>query len=250
MKKQVTFAESQKIHRLHQEEALQRRTGMNKSKMAVTDASVNFNSGLRMNRAAAERCEPQLQHGTTIQIPKTMSTGPFLQHAALTPAQKDYLYTIAASYSTAHVRNLITQHYMNVLQRCVRAGCSPERDDLVATSVISLGTDASEKHRSKLPLTVKHKAKINTSARSSGKSFLPKIPNSQARLSNTSASKQRKMKKRTSSSPSLRRKSPRRARTKLLEEEEEEDEGLDDSLSECLSSLSVGQWDDDTLSDL
>ncbi|KAL7379829.1 hypothetical protein ABVT39_006637 [Epinephelus coioides] len=135
---------------------------MNESKM-VTDAGVNFNNGLRMNRAAAERCEPQLQHGTTIQIPKTMSTGPFLQHAALTPAQKDYLYTIAASYSTAHVRNLITQHYMNVLQRCVRAG----------------------------------------------------------------------------------------ARTKLLEEdEEEEDERLDDSLSECLSSLCVGQWDDDTLSDL
>lgn len=41
------------------------------------------------------------------------------------------------------------------------------------------------------------------------------------------------------------------ARIRLLaEEEEEEEEGLDDSLSECLSSLSLGDWDDDTFSDL
>lgn len=38
------------------------------------------------------------------------------------------------------------------------------------------------------------------------------------------------------------------ARIRLLEEEDEE--GLDDSLSECLSSLSLGDWDDDTFSDL
>lgn len=30
----------------------------------------------------------------------------------------------------------------------------------------------------------------------------------------------------------------------------EEEEGLTDSLSDCLSSLSVGEWDDDVLSDL
>uniref|UniRef100_A0A671WGC3 Protein FAM216A n=1 Tax=Sparus aurata TaxID=8175 RepID=A0A671WGC3_SPAAU len=66
--------------------------------------------------------EPQLQHVTTITIPKTMTGAPFLRHSALTPAQKEYLYTIAASSSTTHVRNLITQHYMNVLHRCVCTG--------------------------------------------------------------------------------------------------------------------------------
>ncbi|KAM4541689.1 protein FAM216A [Odontesthes bonariensis] len=44
------------------------------------------------------------------------------RHAALTPAQREYLYTIAASYSTAHVRSLISQHYMNVLHRSIQAG--------------------------------------------------------------------------------------------------------------------------------
>ena len=39
-------------------------------------------------------------------------------------------------------------------------------------------------------------------------------------------------------------------RIRLLEEEEEEEEGLTVSLSDCLSSLSVGEWDDDVLSDL
>uniref|UniRef100_A0A4W6ECW5 Uncharacterized protein n=1 Tax=Lates calcarifer TaxID=8187 RepID=A0A4W6ECW5_LATCA len=89
---------------------------MNELKMACKD------SGLKINRAPAARKEPQLQHLTPIQIPKAMTAAPFLKHAALTPGQKEYLYTIAASYSTAHVRNLITQHYMNVLHRCIRAG--------------------------------------------------------------------------------------------------------------------------------
>ncbi|XP_044022222.1 protein FAM216A [Siniperca chuatsi] len=246
MKKQVTFADSQTVHRLHQDEPLPRSTGMNESKMALKDASVNFSNGLKINRPPAARCEPQ--HVTTVQIPKTMTAAPFLKHTALTPAQKEYLYTIAASSSAAHVRNLITRHYMNVLHRCIRAGYSPERDDLVA-SVTSPGTNESHKHRSEVPSRAKHKEKTNTSGRDPGKSFLPKIPNRQARLSNASGSKQRKMKKSTTS-PTLRPKRPRRARIKLLEEEEEEEEGLGDCLRECLSSLSLGEWDDDTFSDL
>ncbi|XP_050934266.1 protein FAM216A isoform X2 [Lates calcarifer] len=141
MKKQVTFAESQTVHRLQQDKAVPR-TGMNELKMACKD------SGLKINRAPAARKEPQLQHLTPIQIPKAMTAAPFLKHAALTPGQKEYLYTIAASYSTAHVRNLITQHYMNVLHRCIRAGYSPNRDDLVVTSV-TLPENESEKHQSK-----------------------------------------------------------------------------------------------------
>ncbi|KAM8736934.1 protein FAM216A isoform 1-T2 [Acanthopagrus schlegelii] len=236
MKKQVKFAESQTIHRLHQDEALPRRN--KKSKDALNDANMNSNSGLKTSRPAAVRSEPELQHVTTITIPKTMTGAPFLKHSALTPAQKEFLYSIAASSSTTHVRNLITQHYMNVLHRCIRTG-----DDTVGTSLPE--TNEGEKHRSEVSSQGKHKEKINTSAKNPGKSFLPKIPNRRARISNTSATKQRSMKKPTTTSPAVRRK---RVRIRLLEEEEEE--GLTDSLSDCLSSLSVGEWDDDVLSDL
>lgn len=154
------------------------------SVFSLVTASMNFNNGLKINRLPAARRDPQLQHVTTVQIPKTMTAAPFLkvqlyvsshhcplcysvsdplmslikqpividliqtserslersrgfgmwvgipavkpdlcpQHTALTPAQKEYLYTIAASYSTTHVRNLITQHYLNVLRRCTRTG--------------------------------------------------------------------------------------------------------------------------------
>ncbi|XP_042244695.1 family with sequence similarity 216 member A [Thunnus maccoyii] len=171
MKKQVTFAENQMVHRY---------SGMNESKMVT--AAVNFKNGLKIYRQPAARCEPQLQHTTTIPIPKTMTTAPFLTHTALTPAQKEYLYTVAASYSTTHVRDLITQHYMNVLHRCIRAGNNPERDNnLVATSAAN---DASAKHQSDVPSRVKHKGKLNTGARNPGKSLLPKIPSRQARSQN------------------------------------------------------------------
>ncbi|XP_040916029.1 uncharacterized protein LOC121196898 [Toxotes jaculatrix] len=247
MKKQVTFARSHSVHRLHRDQALPRNTGMNQSKIASKDGD------LKINRPSAARTEPELQHVTVIQIPKSMAAAPFLKHAALTPAQREYLYTIASSYSTAHVRNIITQHYMNVLHRCVRAGYSRDRDDLSVTSVTSPeneGENRQSKPQSEVSSRAKHKGKINTGVRHPGKSFLPQIPNRQARTSNTSASKHRKMKKRTS--PTLRRKS-QRVRIRLLEEEEEEEEeeeGLDDFLSESLSSLSVGEWDDDTVSDL
>ncbi|XP_059209939.1 protein FAM216A [Centropristis striata] len=248
MKKQVTFAERQTVHRLHQDEAFPRTIGINESQMALKDAAVNVNSGLKINRSPTASCEPQHQHGTTIQIPKTMTAAPFLKHAALTPAQREYLYTVAASYSGAHVRNLITQHYMNVLHRCIRAGDKPDGQEIVVSSVNLPGTHKSDKHSSEVLSPVKNKEKIQ--------SYLPKISNRQARISNISATKQRKMKKRTTvTSPTQRGKSPRRARIRLLEEEkktegeeEEEEEEYDDSLSECLSSLSLGEWDDDAFS--
>ncbi|XP_042356118.1 protein FAM216A-like [Plectropomus leopardus] len=248
MKKQVTFAEGQTIHRLHQDVALQRNTRVNRSKNALKDGGMNFNSGLTINRPSAPNCEPQLQHEATIQIPKTMTAAPFLKHAALTPAQREYLYTIAASYSAAHVRDLITQHYMNVLHRCIQAGGNPERGDLVASSVTSPRSDVSDKRRSEVYSRVKHKERKDTSEKNPGKSSLPKISNRQASLSNTSASKQRKMKNQIITSPTLTRKSPRRARIRLLEDGKRDEK--DDSLSECLSSLSVGKWDVGTLSDL
>ncbi|KAM7376386.1 hypothetical protein PAMP_006127 [Pampus punctatissimus] len=202
-------------------------------------AGVNFKNDLKIHGLQAERCEPKLQHIMTIPISKTMTAAPFLTHTALTPAQKQYLYTVAASYSTTHVRNLITQHYMNVLHRCTRAGYNPERDNNpVGTSL---------KHQSDVPSSVKHKERLNTGTRNPGKSFLPKIPNGQASLSNnTPASKHRKMKKHAATSPSLSRKSLRTGvRIKL---EEEDDNGPDVYMSECMSSLSMVEWDDDTFS--
>ncbi|XP_071353758.1 protein FAM216A isoform X2 [Trachinotus anak] len=198
MKKQVTFAESQTVHRLHHDDALPR------SVETKSDAGTNFYSGVKINTSPTARTEPQLQHLTMIQIPKTMTAAPFLKHTALTPAQKEYLYTVAASCSTAHVRSVITQHYMNVLHRRIQAGYNRDRDDLVVTSP----ENDSEKSQSQVSSRVKHKGKRNTSARHPGKSSLPKIPNRQARPSSTSASKHRKMKKRTTT-PTLRRKSPR-----------------------------------------
>nr|XP_029136217.1 uncharacterized protein LOC114921085 [Labrus bergylta] len=133
MKKQVTFAEGQTVYRLHQDDAFQRSIGMKESRMAAR---------LKTQRPNVKRCEPQLHDVKTVQIPQTMTAGPFLKHTALTPAQKEYLYTIAASYSTAHVRDLINQHYMNVLHRCIPTGHDPERDDLVVPSSVNLpGTE-------------------------------------------------------------------------------------------------------------
>ncbi|KAG8013093.1 hypothetical protein GBF38_021299 [Nibea albiflora] len=239
MKKQVTFAESRMIHRLYQDDTLPRSAELNETKGALTDTCINF-------KQPAVRCE----HEPTIQIPQTITAAPFLKHAALTPAQKEYLYTIAASYSTTHVRNLITQHYMNVLHRCIPTGYKPERDRFDGTSATLPTPDEAVKHRLEVPARPKQDKKINAGARNHGKSFLPKIPNRRTRLSNTSASKQRKMKKHTTTSPTLKRTSPRRARITLLEDEDEDEEGLHDSLSDCLSSLSLGEWDDDTFSDL
>uniref|UniRef100_A0A3P8PHG8 Protein FAM216A n=1 Tax=Astatotilapia calliptera TaxID=8154 RepID=A0A3P8PHG8_ASTCA len=122
--------------------------------MEFQNSAGNVNSGLKISRPADQRL-------TAIQIPTSVTTASFLKHAALTPAQRKYLYSIAASYSTEHVRRLVTQHYMNVQYRCIRAG----------------------------------------------------------------------------------------ARIRLSDEEEEQG-GPNDSLSECLSSLSVGGWDGDSLSDL
>uniref|UniRef100_A0A672SVV4 Uncharacterized protein n=1 Tax=Sinocyclocheilus grahami TaxID=75366 RepID=A0A672SVV4_SINGR len=64
---------------------------------------------------------PEQDRGTkTIHIPKTMAAAPFLQNPGLTPGQKRFLYNIAEAYSKEHMGQLICQHYMNVLHRCIR----------------------------------------------------------------------------------------------------------------------------------
>ncbi|XP_028251971.1 protein FAM216A-like isoform X2 [Parambassis ranga] len=224
MRKQVTFAESQTVPRLLRDEASPS-IQMNQSKMALKDVGA-------------------------VQIPKAMTAAPFLQHSALTPAQKEYLYSIAATYSSAHVRSLITQHYMNVLRRCVRAGgATPDRDGRVVTSEASTENQR-EKHKLKtqpeVKPTAKQKGKVNT--RQSGKSFLPTIPKRPTRPLKTLATKHKKTKNQETMPQTLRRQNPTGARTSLVdevEEDEDEDESLDDSLSDCLSFLSLGDWDDD-----
>ncbi|KAK2826758.1 hypothetical protein Q5P01_020972 [Channa striata] len=204
------------------------------------------NSGLKVHRPAAPTPEPQTQDETTTQVPKTRTAGPFSTHTALTPAQRGYLRTIAASYSSTRVRHLITQHYINVLRRCKPAvflGYSPDRKDVAVTSHESeKGKDPS----TSLPQVssrAKHKGRKNTNTRRPEKSFLPNIPNGQKRFSNTSPSKQIKRKKRKTSSPKVKT----RFRNRLLKEEDEE--GQTNSLSQCLSSLSVGEHDDRSFSD-
>ncbi|KAK5886618.1 hypothetical protein CesoFtcFv8_017632 [Champsocephalus esox] len=211
MRKQVSFAESQRNHRLQQDEALQRCFGMDASKMALKDPSVNLNNGLKINRPAIARCDSQHQHVMTIKIAKSLSAGPHLKHAALSPAQKKYLCSVAASHSPARVRQLITQHYMNVLYRCIPADGSPEREELVESS------DKRDKHPPEVQLRVKHRKKIKSGAKNSGRSCHPKTSNQNSRI-------------------------------RLLDEEEEE--GPEDFLSDCFSSLSMEGWEDDTFSDL
>ncbi|XP_039897406.1 protein FAM216A isoform X2 [Simochromis diagramma] len=171
----------------------------------------NVNSGLKISRPADQRL-------TAIQIPTSVTTASFLKHTALTPAQRKYLYSIAASYSTEHVRRLVTQHYMNVQHRCIRADYNHKRGILFEASVASPENDR-EYHLSKT------QSEVSSGSKNKSK---------------TSAKHSRK--------PSQRTEKPG-ARIRLSDEEEEQG-GPNDSLSECLSSLSVGGWDGDSLSDL
>ncbi|XP_069391640.1 protein FAM216A [Paralichthys olivaceus] len=163
---------------------------MNQSKMGLKDVGLIPNSGLKTNRSAAAAAETQTHQITTIRIPETMTAAPFLKHSALTPAQREYLYTVSASCSSAHVRGLITRHYMNVLHRCKRAGFNSDSHDLIVTSVTSPESEGEKRQTTKqsdVSSRARHKAKISTSARHPGKSFLPKIPQSRGARSQDQA---------------------------------------------------------------
>uniref|UniRef100_A0A3Q1IDQ7 Uncharacterized protein n=1 Tax=Anabas testudineus TaxID=64144 RepID=A0A3Q1IDQ7_ANATE len=62
------------------------------------------------------------QHMKTIHIPKSMMSAPFLQHPALSAGQRRYLCSIANVYSTEHMRQLMKQHYLDVLHACAQSG--------------------------------------------------------------------------------------------------------------------------------
>ncbi|XP_043078115.1 uncharacterized protein LOC122326952 [Puntigrus tetrazona] len=83
-------------------------------------AKTNSVFGHKTQRPATVQVSEQDQGIKTIHIPKTITAAPFLQHPSLTPGQKRFLYSIAEAYSKEHMRQLICQHYMNVLHRCIR----------------------------------------------------------------------------------------------------------------------------------
>ncbi|XP_051960583.1 uncharacterized protein LOC127627988 [Xyrauchen texanus] len=118
MKKHVKFLEnnSNKSGLYHKTSLLPlRSSGLNH----VDGDKTNPKFGHGMQKATVKVAE-QNRDMRTIQIPKTMTAAPFLQHPGLTPGQKRFLYSIAEAYSTDQMRQLICQHYMNVLHRCIR----------------------------------------------------------------------------------------------------------------------------------
>ncbi|KAA0719937.1 hypothetical protein E1301_Tti019900 [Triplophysa tibetana] len=119
-----------------------------------------------------------------------MTDAPFLQHPALTPGQKRFLYSIAEAYSKDHMRQLIWQHYMNVLHRCIRTDLNPHVKPKVTTTYRKESVTAQAEHitlsrtltifgtkEHGRKLVIKEKAKKTT---------LPKITSHQRRISGMS----------------------------------------------------------------
>ncbi|XP_062339873.1 protein FAM216A isoform X1 [Osmerus eperlanus] len=232
MKKQVTFANVVKFHNNvhgHQQDNPMY-TGLQYSKRAP--GSVNLSSGLRTLRLPAPS-----RHMKTIHIPKTIAKAPFLENSYLTPGQRRYLHTIADTCSTGHVHKLIQQHYMNVLHRCIQAGQHLVKDDIVGNQEVESlpNENESEIQKQSGPKNRERKSSVR-----SGKTTLPKIPNRHSRtFSDNSPSKHRKAKKHTANRVATMKK-PKPGRSKLWEDDLPFDlEEADDSLSECLSSLSM-----------
>lgn len=118
MQKHVKFTEnnSDKNRLYHKRSSLPLRpSGLN-----VQDGIGNPVFGHKTQRPATAHVPQQDQTTKTIHIPKTMTAAPFLQHPILTPGQKRFLYRMEEAYSTEHMRQLICQHYMNVLHRCIK----------------------------------------------------------------------------------------------------------------------------------
>uniref|UniRef100_A0A665X1Q1 Uncharacterized protein n=1 Tax=Echeneis naucrates TaxID=173247 RepID=A0A665X1Q1_ECHNA len=93
---------------------------------------------------------------------------PFVrQHGALTPAQRKYLCSVAASCSTDHVRNVIAQHYRNVLHTRIRAGEEELRQSWTCTwSLIpNQSKELPSKPKPQFPSGTKLKGKRNASAK-------------------------------------------------------------------------------------
>lgn len=118
----------------------------------------------------------------TIHIPKTMTAAPFLQHPGLTPGQKRFLYSIAEAYSKEHMRQLICQHYMNVLHRCIRT--VPDAHHVNVNVKLQMSTYTPEvEHMANSQSTstskTKGSGKRSSTSEKAKKTTLPKIVNNQ-----------------------------------------------------------------------
>uniref|UniRef100_A0AAV2JI98 Uncharacterized protein n=1 Tax=Knipowitschia caucasica TaxID=637954 RepID=A0AAV2JI98_KNICA len=102
MKKQVTFAQSRT-------EKLQRH------KFSLPTESKSAADEWRLE---PRRFSTPSGHKGAVHIHQSLATAPFLTRSSLTPAQRQYLYSVASSQSPDRVRDLICSHYLNIVHRC------------------------------------------------------------------------------------------------------------------------------------
>lgn len=184
-------------------------------------------------------------------IPRSMATAPFLKHSGLTPAQREYLYSVASSQSGERVRDIITTHYMNIVHRCIRAGHTVEKDYIYPV-ILQETVEPSQTEVVSKPPPPKQRGRAGAAARNYGRTALPKINRRQPRRLKTPVTKQRK---KLVTPPKLKKKKPSVSLPVLSPDEDDDDDDDDilsfkDSLSDGLSSLSLTDWDDHLLSDL
>nr|XP_043882586.1 protein FAM216A-like isoform X1 [Solea senegalensis] len=121
MRKRVTFVDHLKTESLS-------KNGSGHVLMRSAESNNRCTDGQQVRKIYREINRNALadsQHMTTVHIPKSVMSAPFLQHPALTTGQRRYLYSIANVYSTEHMRRQMKQHYLNVLHACLQTGQNP-----------------------------------------------------------------------------------------------------------------------------
>ncbi|XP_067279587.1 protein FAM216A [Pseudorasbora parva] len=178
MKKHVKFLENTDKSRLHHKKSFMplRPSAPNHAQNGKTNSIF----GHKTQRSAT--VPEQERDIKTIHIPKTMTAAPFLQHPGLTPGQKRFLYSFAEAYSKEHMRQLICQHYMNVLHRCIRT--VPDTHHVNLNVKLQMPTyTPEEEHMANSQSTSTSKTKGSEKRRSTlkkaKKTTLPKIVNNQ-----------------------------------------------------------------------
>ncbi|XP_052444428.1 protein FAM216A [Carassius gibelio] len=173
MKKNVKFIEnSDKSRPYHKKSLLPLRpSGLNH----VQTGKTNSVFGHKIQRPATVQIPEQDRDIKTIHIPKTITAAPFLQHPGLTPGQKRFLYSIAEAYSKDHMRQLICQHYMNVLHRCIRTVPDANVNLNVKLQVSTYTPQEEPKTNSQSASTSKTKESGKRSSEKVKKTTFPKI---------------------------------------------------------------------------
>ncbi|XP_059382142.1 protein FAM216A [Carassius carassius] len=189
MKKDVKFIENSDKSRMYHKKSLLplRQSGLNH----VQTGKTNSVFGHKIQRPATEQVPEQDRGIKTIHIPKTITAAPFLQHPGLTPGQKRFLYSIAEAYSKDHMRQLICQHYMNVLHRCIRTVPDANVNINVKLQVSTYTPQEEPKTNSQSASTSKTKESGKRSSEKVKKTTLPKIVKHQSTSSGFAKKKTR-----------------------------------------------------------